>query len=85
MKDELIAFVFHKEKKEEVQEESVKADDMGRKVRELGICEDQWTDQQLKNQEENPRSLEKSKGSLNRIDKTTLEQNKEKFRSVIAS
>ena len=41
MKDELIAFVFHKEKKEEVQEESVKADDMGRKVRELGICEDQ--------------------------------------------
>ena len=49
MKDELMAFVYRIEK-QDVQEEIVKIDDMGRKIRQLGICEGQRTHQQSKNQ-----------------------------------
>ena len=78
MENELMAFVFHKERKEDIQEEVVRVDDMERKVRELVKCEGQRTDQQSKNQEEEPRSVEKIKGSLSKSDKSTVEQDKEK-------
>ena len=69
MKDVLMVFVYQKEKQDD-QEESVKDDDMGKKVRELDICEDQITYQveNLKYKEEYPNMVEKEK-ILNQIGK----------------
>ena len=68
-------------KKEDDQEKSVKVDDMGRKLRELDICEGQRTDHKSKNQDEDPRSMEELKGSLSRIGRFTLWKNKQKVRN----
>ena len=84
MENELMAFVFHKERNKDIQEESVKFDVMGRKVREMVICEGQQTDQQSKNQEEDSR-LVKVQISLSKKCKKLLQQNKDEYSNEMES
>ena len=82
MENELMAFVFHKERREDVPEESVKVDVMGRKIREKDICEGQQTDQQSKNQEEDSRLVEEEHISLTERSKKRLQQDKQEYLEV---
>ena len=81
-KDELMAFVFHKEREEDVKEESVKVDDKGQKVRESGICESQVIDQEenWKYQEDYPNVMEKERFNVSIMDNNLLQKNKERGR-----
>ena len=78
--DELMALVFHKERKENVHEESIKVEDKGEEVREPDKCEVQLTDQEekWKNQEADLKVKEKIKGRWSSMGKTTLLQNRKR-------
>ena len=62
-----MAFVFHKERKKDVHEESIKVEVKEKKVRELDKCKVQLTDEEetLKSQEGSLRVVEKDKKRKN--------------------